>query len=136
MNENVQKSLVMGASIMVTIGIISIGLMIFGQGSSLVKASSKNIVDLTEELNGKRYIAYEDTVMSGSEVVNAINTYTKKQLKIEVKTSESADACTYTSSYTNNDVNDEDYINVLGTFESDLIVNENGVVNGIRLNQI
>ena len=136
MNENVQKSLVMGASIMVTIGIISIGLMIFGQGSSLVKASSKNIVDLTQELNGKRYVAYEDTVMSGSEVVNAINTYTKKQLKIEVKTAEASDSCTYVSAYTNEDVDDENYINVLGTFESDLIVNENGVVNGIRFNQI
>lgn len=75
MNENVQKSLVMGASILVTIGIISLGLMIFSQGSSLVKESSKNMVDLTQELSSQKYIAYDNSIVSGSEVINAINTY-------------------------------------------------------------
>ena len=62
MNENVQKSLVMGASILVTIGIISLGLMIFSQGSSLVKESSKNMVDLTQELASQKYIAYDNII--------------------------------------------------------------------------
>lgn len=136
MNENVQKSLVMGASIMVTIGIISIGLMIFSQGSSLVKESSKNIVSLTQELSAKRYIAYDNAVVSGSEVINAINTYATEQMRIDVKTHASEEEKSYNTKYSNYDTNDENYINSNGMFESMLLTNDNGVIEAIKFNQI
>lgn len=136
MNENVQKSLVMGASIMVTIGIISIGLMIFSQGSSLVKESSKNIVSLTQELSAKRYIAYDNAVVSGSEVINAINTYATEQMRIDVKTHASKEEKSYNTKYSNYDTNDENYINSNGMFESMLLTNDNGVIEAIKFNQI
>ena len=136
MNENVQKSLVMGASIMVTIGIISIGLMIFSQGSSLVKESSRNMLDLTDELASKRYIAYDNNIVSGSEVINAINTYAKDGVSVKVITSSNATGKTYTGAYSNNDVDDEDYINSNGMFESTLQTNSNGVITVIEFTQI
>ena len=136
MNENVQKSLVMGASIMVTIGIISIGLMIFSQGSSLVKESSKNIVSLTQELSAKRYIAYDNAVVSGSEVINAINTYATEQMRIDVKTHASEEEKSYNTKYSNYDTNDENYINSNGMFESMLLTNDNGVIEAIKFKQI
>ncbi|MCQ2978173.1 MAG: hypothetical protein MJ245_00035 [Clostridia bacterium] len=136
MNENVQKSLVMGASIMVTIGIISIGLMIFSQGSSLVKESSKNMLDLTDELSSKRYIAYDNNIVSGSEVINAINTYAKDGISVKVVTTSNATGKVYTGAYSNNDVDDADYINSNGMFESTLVTNENGVITTISFNQI
>lgn len=136
MNENVQKSLVMGASIMVTIGIISIGLMIFGQGSSLVKESSRNMLDLTEELSSKRFVAYDNNIVSGAEVINAINTYSKDGMSVKVITASNDAGKTYTASYNNNDVEDEDYINSNGMFESTLTTNSNGVITGILFTQI
>lgn len=136
MNENVQKSLVMGASIMVTIGIISIGLMIFSQGSSLVKESSRNMLDLTDELASKRYIAYDNNIVSGSEVINAINTYAKDGVSVKVITTSNNAGKTYTGVYANNDVDDKDYINSNGMFESTLKTNENGVITVIEFNQI
>ncbi|MCQ2749408.1 MAG: hypothetical protein MJ246_05465 [Clostridia bacterium] len=136
MNENVQKSLVMGASILVTIGIISLGLMIFSQGSSLVKESSKNMVDLTQELASQKYIAYDNSIVSGSEVINAINTYAKNGVTVKCKTLSATAEKEYTTSYSNNDVTDKDYINANGMFESTLVANSNGVVQSISFKQI
>ncbi len=137
MNENVQKSLVMGASIMVTIGVISIGLMIFGQGTGLVKESSKNLVDITQELANKKYIAYDDTVVSGSEVINAIGLYTQKGQSIEVTTT-MGNSVVYTSNnlYSNDNVTSGNYINVGGMFKSSITKNANGVITKISFSQV
>lgn len=136
MNENVQKSLVMGASIMVTIGIISIGLMIFSQGNNLVKESSKNMVDLTQELSLKRYIAYEDTLISGSEVINAINKYANDNMNVLVKTLSNSTGESYTGDYSMSNISNDNYINTTGVFESKLDTNTNGVVESIIFTQV
>lgn len=135
MNDNIQKSLMMGASIMVTIGIISIGLMIFSQGSNLVKESSNNMVDLTQELNTNRYMAYEDSIVSGAEVVNVINVLANENLEVIVKGKGTG---SYTYTYTNNygtDDND-DTIDFTTTYKGKLNFDTNGNVASITFTEM
>ena len=135
MNENIQKSLVMGASIMVTIGIISIGLMIFSQGTSLVKESSKSMVDLTQELNANRYMAYEDAIVSGFEVINAINIFASDTFKINVNGNADTEyEYTYSNNYGTED--NEDIISTNNMYEGKLNLDSNGNVTAITFSQL
>lgn len=136
--SNVTTIIKLGAAVLITIAAIAIAVALFGQGADVTKNTENDIKGLNQILVSKKFEAYNNTEVSGSNVINAIRMYAETgTLTVTVKTGAAASAVTYneTTKYTITDPTNTNYINPVGNFTSTLTVNANGVVTGISFMQ-
>ncbi|AGA60031.1 hypothetical protein Theco_4029 (plasmid) [Thermobacillus composti KWC4] len=156
MSTNASKALYFGASLLLTIALITIGVMVFLNAQDGAKTATKKFSGLNVELSQAEFVAYDNSVVSGSNVVNAIRKYTgpNYEFGISVKTGKASTAVWYgrqlnttvppgtagygsvigngtgTISNAQNETS-SDYVNPNGTFTSQIVKDENNVVRGI-----
>lgn len=137
--NNVTKLLLLAASVLITIAVITIAITIFGQGQQMTQTAEQDMQGINAVLSAKKFEAYDGKQVSGSQVINAIRMYAETgQFDVDVKTGAAASAKTYDDStkYTVTSPTDSEYINPVGKFNSALTVNANGIVTKITFTQV
>jgi hypothetical protein len=136
--ENVMKIVLLGAAVLLTIGVIVVGVVLYSSGQEVVKQSEQDLAGLSQTLSMKKFENFNNTIVSGSQVINAIRMYTETEpITVSVKTGVSSAIVVYSKDvkYTETDMRRPSYINPIGQFSSTLTVNESKLVTNITFTQ-
>jgi len=160
MDQNIQKALWLGVSIMMFVAIVSTGLFLFNKGKAVAEEGGGQLDVVSEQLAMSKFNSYDNEIVSGSMMINTIKEYKNKggEFIIIVGTNYptttqyistgivsshivsgtlSGKALTTTNTdiqALNNDTSST-YINPHAEFMAQLIYDANGVVKGIAANQ-
>ena len=156
MDQNIQKALWLGVSIMMFVAIVSTGLFLFNKGKTVAEAGGERLDNVSEQLSMVEYAAFDNEVIQGDLLANTV-----KQRKssdgefIIIVTTSYPSTTQYVSSGSVSsgilagtlagktkaqqdqdlqrlkDATDSTYINPHAKFMSQLIYDSNDVVRGI-----
>lgn len=148
MNGTTSDGLKMTGGIFITLGYITLGVLLFALVVAGVKIAQDRMTGITENLQGAEYTTFDNGTLSGSQVLNSVRQYMNNdQFGILVQTGKGG--TTYygnsfninTGEITSADKNtslldaqnqaDSDYINPSGKFKSNVVYDPNGVVRGL-----
>lgn len=158
MDQNIQKALWLGVSILLFIGIVSTGLALFNKGRGVAEASSQQLDKVSKDLSESSFASYNNTKTSGADVLSAIKLYADQSgdFIVVVKTNSSNKTYISGGSVSQNTVsslsalnraaidsqikaaNDSKnmaYINPIANFYAQLIYDKNEVIKGISFEQ-
>ncbi len=152
MEENASKGLSLTATIFLTIGLITIAVSIYFIAVAGTKTAQDDMSGLTNTLQQSKFSAYDNSIVSGSQIINVIRQYMKQDaFGVKVTTGKKStkiygdtfdEKTGEVSKGTKNDDLDDaqdqssaDYINPSGRFTSKVITDSNGVVRGIVFTQ-
>ncbi len=149
--ENGVKALMIAAAVLITIAIITLGVIVFQSGQEAASQAQKGFSDLQNDMATVQFSAYDQKTVSGSQVMNAIRKYaTNPQFGVSVKTGKNTTGIWYgkvvsslgvvgaagvtdlSNAYDDAHV---DYVNPIAQFKSQLIYDSNRVVRAIVLTQ-
>lgn len=136
--DNILKGVLLGAAVLLTIGVIAIGIVLYNSGQQVVTKAEQDLVGISNALSMSKFQSYDNTVVSGSQVIGAIRLYSDQgTLNVVVTTLGSTTAQTYTAAnkYTIIDPANVSYINPTGNFKATLTINANKVVTAINFVQ-
>lgn len=149
--ENSVKALIMGATVLIVLVIIGIGVMILNTSKDMANTANDQIADVSQELSQMKYDAYDGTKVSGSTVMNALRKFkNESSFGIEVITGKNTSGSWYlnqvdsdglitgTATGTWEDLADEaedEYVNPSGKFTSELVFDASNVVRAIKFTQ-
>lgn len=135
MDETTPKGLYLVAGILLSILIITFGIITYNKTRPMQKQADNNLNTVNQALATEKYSIYDERIVPGSIVVSAINTKASPSLVIHVTTNSSSK--NYTSaSYNVSDVSDPNYIEENGGFRATLNKNSNTSVVGITFVQV
>ncbi|MCX7572119.1 ABC transporter permease [Tumebacillus sp. DT12] len=84
---NAQKALVMAAGIFLAIALITIAVIMFISAQEATKSAQNNFSSIQTELSATVFAGYDETIVSGSQVVNALRKFEQQpQFGILVRT--------------------------------------------------
>lgn len=153
--SNAQKALVMAAGIFLAIALITIAVVLFTSAQEATKTAQNNFSSIQTELSQTAFTVYDNTMVSGSQVVNALRKFSDEdQFGIQVTTGKNpagqwygkvintgvpVDSVTYGSvvgpapgSLADAiDEADPDYVNPSGKFKAQLVKDSSNVIRGI-----
>lgn len=158
---NAQKALVMAAGIFLAIALITIAVVLFISAQEATKTAQNNFSNIQTELSQTAFTVYDNTVVSGSQVVNALRKFSDKdQFGIQVVTGKNRagswygkiihtagaiDSPDYGSVVDGTNATgkmseaiDEskiDYVNPSGKFKAKIITDRSNVIRGIVFEQ-
>lgn len=158
---NAQKALVMAAGIFLAIALITIAVIMFISAQEATKSAQNNFSSIQTELSATVFAGYDQTVVSGSQVVNAIRKFDDdtQQFGIRVITGRNTTGIWYNRQVgTNGEVNSGtadgtleinptdiddsgtaeasiNYINPAGRFHSQLVYDRSNNVRAIIFTQ-
>ncbi|WP_433946595.1 ABC transporter permease [Paenibacillus sp. SN-8-1] len=119
--NNASTALKVAAGIFLTIALITIVVILFISAQEATKTAQNNFSDIQTELAQASFTVYDDTSISGSQVVNAIRKYNgKDQFGIKVLTGKNQSGVWYGSSLNTADVTDGAYGSVTGKSTTDV----------------
>lgn len=140
--DNIMKLVILGASVLLTVAVVVAAVMIFSSGQEVIKEGGKDLSSLSQSIAAKKLEMYNNTVVAGYDVVNAIRTQVEGNGGITVKVTTSAgSAITYSqkdqvnNKYAVTNPSDNAYINPTGQFDAKIISNANKVVIGLEFAQ-
>ncbi|WP_105617915.1 hypothetical protein [Vallitalea okinawensis] len=145
--ENAIKALIIGSSVIITLVIITFGFLILRQGQDLVKHSSNEISEMSNDLLESKFTIYDGSIISGSTVVNVVRDFKDEYIGVYIDTNKSAgkwyiydasgDSLTNITWDMNDliDETDDDYVNPSGNFLGNIKRDSNGVIIGIEFTQ-
>ncbi|RRJ54889.1 ABC transporter permease [Paenibacillus oralis] len=158
--NNAQSALKMAAGFFLAIALITIAVVMFINAQDATKSAQSNFSSIQEELDQTQFTVYDNTTVSGSQVVNALRKFQDKgQFGIQVITGKNQSGTWYfktvnisvskgssgygsiigtTPSGTLEDALDEadnDYINPSGRFKAQIIKDNSNVIRGIIFEQ-
>ncbi|PWK05006.1 ABC transporter permease [Tumebacillus permanentifrigoris] len=76
---NAQKALVMAAGIFLAIALITIAVVMFVSAQEATKTAQENFSNIQNELSSTSFTVYDNTTISGSQVVNALRKFDNRQ---------------------------------------------------------
>ena len=131
---NAQKALVMAAGIFLAIALITIAVVMFVSAQDATKTAQANFSNIQDELSQTAFTVYDNTVVSGSQVVNALRKFASKdEFGILVKTGkdrtgqwygfavcEDSGGCDSSSSSSSSSTTEYEVGDVIGTSSNDL----------------
>ncbi|MBW4081307.1 ABC transporter permease [Paenibacillus sp. S150] len=153
--SNAQKALVMAAGIFLAIALITIAVVLFTSAQEATKTAQNNFSGIQTELSQTAFTVYDNTLVSGSQVVNALRKFNDQdQFGIQVITGKNpagqwygkvinigvpVDSITYGSVVGAApgkladaiDEADVDYVNPSGKFKAQLVKDSSNVIRGI-----
>lgn len=160
MDQNIQKALWLGVGVMMFIAIVSTGMYLFDKGRNVAEASGEQIDSMSQQLSMVEYSAYDNKVIKGDVVRNAINQfkYESGEFIVVVSTSypstnQYISSGTVSSNVLSSSLTEKtraeidmeiqgamdqtasNYINQYGEFLSQLIYDANDAVVGINIIQ-
>lgn len=152
MGSNATAALKLGASVFLTIAFITIVVALFISSTDAVKEGQTQFSSIQTQLSQTRYNIYENTTLSGSQVMNAVRQFNNEtQFGVYVQTGKNG--VTYygntfnqttgeidgTAKNTNllpaQDEANNNYINPSGKFKSSVVRDANNMVRGIVFTQ-
>ena len=151
MSETTATALKFAAGIILAIVLVGIAIMVFTPAADSAKSVTNDFTNNTTELQDQKYLMYDNTVVSGSQVINAIRKFKGQEgeIGVEVTTGKSTNwylstfnkeadtiAPIENTSLANATLNThEDYINPSGMFDAVIERDKNGVIRGIKFKQ-
>ena len=147
--ENSLKGLMMAAGIIITCIIISLGFYIAREASDTASSGTGQITELQAEFADTSKMMYENTEVSGSEVINVIRKFGDEMLGVKVQTKKNtsyyiyqfndadgslkgSSALDYKSAQVATNSN---YINPTGRFLGAVVRDANGTITGLSFVQ-
>ncbi len=143
--ENSLKGLMLAAGIIITCIIISLGFYIAREASDTASSGTGQINELQAEFADTSKTMYENTEVSGSEVINVIRKFSDEMIGIKVQTkkntsyyiyqfSDADGSLKHTSSLDYKSAQNaaaENYINPTGRFLGSVVRDANGTITGL-----
>ncbi|MDF2821530.1 MAG: hypothetical protein K0R15_1971 [Clostridiales bacterium] len=77
MDQNIQKALGLGVSVLFFVAVVSLGVLLFSQGVTLVEGAEESTSSVVAKLSESDYERYNSTEVSGTSVLNAIKNYNR-----------------------------------------------------------
>ncbi|KQY91025.1 ABC transporter permease [Paenibacillus sp. Root52] len=152
MGSNATSALKIGAGVFLTIALITIVVTLFISSTDAVKEGQTQFSSIQTQLSQTRYNVYENTTMTGSQVMNAVRQFNNEtQFGVFVQTGKGG--LTYYGNTFNQDTGniegvtnntklgpaldeaDVNYINPSGKFKASVVRDANNVVRGIIFKQ-
>lgn len=150
--ENSTKAIIIAASVVITLALVTVGFLILRSGQDTASSAITKLDELNNQLAESEYMIYDNTEVSGSEVVNAIKKFEKDHIGIQVITGKtSPDGKWYHNTVDSDgnitgsgnadivdaiDVEDDAYINPNGRFDAEVVRDKNGVIVAIIFDQL
>jgi hypothetical protein len=152
MGENASAALKLGAGLLLTLAFITIVVLIFMTSTDAAKEAQTQFTTIQTQLSQTRFNIYENTTLSGSQVMNAVRQFNNEsQFGVYVQTGKGGSTfygSTFnkttgeidgTAQNTNlapaQDEASPNYINVAGKFKSTVVLDANNVVRGLMFIQ-
>ncbi|MBO5245910.1 MAG: hypothetical protein J6B28_01470 [Eubacterium sp.] len=147
--ENSLKGLMLAAGIIITCIIISLGFYIAREASDTASSGTGQINELQAEFADTSKTMYENTEVSGSEVINVIRKFSDEMIGVKVQTKKQTSYYIYqfsdvdgslkgaaTLDYTSAQVpTNGNYINPTGRFLGAVVRDANGTITGLSFVQ-
>lgn len=146
----ISKAVVFGASLFFALALVTIAVVVFGPATESAKSATSDFSTVTNELKDQKYLIYDNTTISGSQVVNAIRKFKAEgesgDIAIQVNRIDDTTNWYYNefSGDANTGGTDPDnitdsmhieYINPGGDFETTVVRNKNSVIRAIIFTQ-
>ena len=134
---NIQKFIMFCVGLLITIGIIYVGMSFYSKSQTVSKAADSGLSDIQNNVSASKYSAYNNgNIVTGSQAIDAIRNYASSSFTVVVIT-KSKESVSYTSSngYATTDINSSKYIDPAGNFKCTLGHTDNGTINKIELLQ-
>ncbi len=157
MDNNIQKALWLGVSVLMFLAVVAIGMSMFQAGNTIAKEGQKEMNDMVASISEAEYAAFDNASVSGNDVISALNKYKHDSGEIQIiVTNKNGSPVTYISSGSaqsgslskmnlsaiNTSIQNSQsksstgtYINPFGDFYATLIYDSNEQVRGINFVQ-
>ena len=147
--ENSLKGLMLAAGIIITCIIISLGFYIAREASDTASSGTGQINELQAEFSDTSQTMYENTEVSGSEVINVIRKFSDEMIGVKVQTKKNTSYYIYQFNDTDGslknassldyksaqNVTSSNYINPTGRFLGTVVRDANGTITGLSFVQ-
>lgn len=147
--ENSLKGLMLAAGIIITCIIISLGFYIAREASDTASSGTGQINELQAEFADTSKTMYENTEVSGSEVINVIRKFSDEMIGIKVQTKKNTSYYIYQFSDADGSLKNAssldyktaqnavsaNYINPTGRFLGSVVRDANGTITGLSFVQ-
>ena len=147
--ENSLKGLMLAAGIIITCIIISLGFYIAREASDTASSGTGQINELQAEFADTSKTMYENTEVSGSEVINVIRKFSDEMIGVKVQTKKNTSYYIYQFNDTDGslknassldyksaqNVTSSNYINPTGRFLGTVVRDANGTITGLSFVQ-
>lgn len=157
MDNNIQKALWLGVSVLMFLAVVAIGMSMFQAGNTIAKEGQKEINDMAASISQTEYAAFDNSKVSGNDVISALNKYKHQSGEMQIIVqNKTGSTMTYISSGSaqsgslgkinlsaiNTSIQNSQsksstgtYINPFGDFYATLIYDANEQVRGINFVQ-
>lgn len=152
MSGTVSTALKFGAALFLVLAIIGIAVNVFSPATEAAKVATTDFSSTTTELKDQKYLVYDNTTISGSQVVNALRKFKAEgeagNIAVQVSTGSNGtkwyygsfdnDTVTVQKTYTTDNVNNStsnEYINPSGMFTATVKRDSNSVIRAIYFKQ-
>lgn len=158
MDNNITKALWIGVGVLFFIAVVSIGISLLNQSTEIAQEQAAELSDIQERLSAAKFSAYDNTSVTGSQVLSCIKNFRsdKDIISIQVKTKKGSTVYLNSASFGNTDVtlgsahddgsiekaikeardeSNSKYINPVGKFDAQVRKDSNGVIAGITFTQ-
>lgn len=144
--ENSLKGLILAAGVVITCIVVGLGFYLSREASNSGNKAISQISEMTAEYGEIEKIMYDDTVVSGNEVLSAISKFeddiNEGVMTVTVFTGKSSDDSDGIS-FNNKSCDlasvkkkaDTSYINPSGSFRGEITRDDNGVITGLIFRQ-
>lgn len=147
--ENSLKGLMLAAGIIITCIIISLGFYIAREASDTASSGTGQINELQAEFADTSKTMYENTEVSGSEVINVIRKFSDEMIGVKVQTKKNTSYYIYQFNDTDGSLKNAstldyksaqnatsaNYINPTGRFLGAVVRDVNGTITGLSFVQ-
>ncbi|NLM10699.1 MAG: hypothetical protein GX213_08000 [Clostridiaceae bacterium] len=154
--ENSLKAILIGAGVVITMIVVSIGFILMRSGQDTALTTIGKLNQIRGEMSESQYTMYDGLEVSGSDVINVIRRFKEERIGIRVKTKKNSSSGTW---YINEVTIDSDnigeikasgtvgkisdlidetsnnYVNPNGVFIGEIIRDENGTIVALIFTQ-
>lgn len=158
MDNNITKALWIGVGVLFFIAVVSIGISLLNQSTEIAQQQAAELSDIQERLSSAKFSAYDNTSVTGSQVLSCIKNFREDKdiISIQVKTNKSTNVYLNSATFGNDNVtlgsahddstvekeikeardeSNSKYINPVGKFDAQIRKDNNGVISGITFVQ-
>jgi len=155
MKESTSTALMFGAALFLVLALIGISVNVFSPATEAAKAATTDFSSATTELKDQKYLIYDNTTISGSQVVNAVRKFQSEgeagNIAIQVVTGKNPTGTWYFNDFTTaggitgdglmkkptnvNISTDVEYVNPSGMFKATVERDNNSVIRALIFEQ-
>ncbi len=134
MEGSTEKSMSLATTVLVGLVVLGAAIFIVMKVLPLIYNSGDKIDTITTQVENVEYSAYNNTDVSGSEVISAINTKANENITVMVVTKSGSHSYN-SASYNIKIVSDKDYIEPTAKFHAVVERTDNQTITGITFTQ-